>query len=393
MLRLKSLPLLALLGAALVRAQTAPPSAVVPTPPAPATAAAVAAELAALEASAWRPSVSLRTSVGWRDNLLLSPFAPLRRAFGRGEMEAIWVRPMRHHWEWVGFLNGDVLRYFSPPPETGGEQQWVAHAEVRWQPVEPLRLSLKAVGYLRDMVVDLSETESRRVVVPTRVRGGYVAAAPRLTLPAGFRFEPVVQAKRSDYRDYSGDYAETRAGGRLEWRRTQVLVLSAAGYEVRRRYDQRNEYTAGGRALPGTLLRFYQRDGEVRARSTWRTKAGAEWTASLAAGALENRDGASGYFDFDQRRGRLQAGWQRGPWRVNLEAEGRHLNYRNQTVGAGLTPPARINDDHETTLRFERETGRHWTWFAEHHWERSRSNETEFSYRANTVLAGVQRGF
>ena len=34
-----------------------------------------------------------------------------------------------------------------------------------------------------------------------------------------------------------------------------------------------------------------------------------------------------------------------------------------------------------------------WTVFGEHRWERSRSNELDFRYRANTVLAGVQRSF
>jgi hypothetical protein len=363
------------------------------TPEQAAEAAKWQAELDALRSGGWITATTLRTSVGWRDNVLLSPFAPLGRAFGRGEVETMLVRPQHGPWEFVSFLNGEVVRYFSPPAETGGEQQWVLHLEGRWQPVDPLRLSLKAVGYLRDLVVDLSETEARRVVAPTRVRGGYVTLAPRLMLPGHFRFEPLVVAKRSDYRDYAGDYDETKAGGRLEWRRTDALVLSAGWFDLRRRYSQRNEYTAGGRALAGTQLRFRQREGELKVRSTFKGRDGAEWTAALGAGRLENRDGASGYFDYNQQRARLELGWRRAPWRVNLEGEARRLDYLNQTVGAGLAPPARLHDDHDLLLRVEREFNPRWTLFLEHRWERSRSNEVEFSYRANTALAGVQRAF
>lgn len=349
------------------------------------------AELDALQLKPWHPELSLRGSLGWRDNVLLSPFAPLARAFGRAELDVMLLRPMRNRWEFISFLNGDVLRYFSPPPETGGEQQWSLHTEGRWQPVAWTRFSLKALGYVRDMVIDLSETEARRVVAPTRVRGGFVGTAVRFDLPAHFRLEPAVQLKRSDYRDYAGDYDEVRGGARLEWRRNDAFALSAAWFDVSRDYTQRTEYTAGGRALAGTQLRFRQRDAEIKARTKW----GANGKGSLAVtgGRLENRDHASGYFNYDQKRGRLELGWQQSAWRTTLDAEAKRMVYSGQTVGAGIDPPARLAEDFETTLRVEREVNARWTVFAEHRWERSRSNELEFSYRAHTVLAGVQRNF
>lgn len=384
-------------GLLLVSVVAIPLRARAPVSPAPAAASnadlppELQAELAALQAVAWHPSVDARASVGWRDNVLLSPFAPLARSFARGEMDAVVLRPMRDRWEFVSFLNGDVLRYFSPPPETAGEQQWSLHTEGRWQPAPVARFALKAAGYLRDMVIDLSETEARRVVAPTRVRGAYVGSAVRLMLPAGFRLEPSVQLKRSDYRAYAGDYDEVRSGGRIEWRRDEMLTLSGAWFENRRSYAQRTEFTAGGRALPGTQLRFRQREGELKARFAWSGRG--DWFATATAGRLENRDGASGYFNYDQKRARLELSWHRAAWRVTLDAEAKRMDYLGQTVGAGIDPPARLADDFETTLRLERDLKAKWTVFAEQRWERSRSNELEFSYRANTVLAGVQRSF
>src|SRR5215212_5104661 len=82
--------------------------------------------------SRWEHTETVRTSFGWRDNAVLSPFAPIARSFGRGELEAfaLWSQS---DWEFVSFLNGDVLRYFSPPAATTGEEQWFGHAELRWR--------------------------------------------------------------------------------------------------------------------------------------------------------------------------------------------------------------------------------------------------------------------
>lgn len=390
MLRLSSFLLrtgLALAGLAVLRAETVSPPA---APPAPAALPPeLQAELDALQ-KAWHPSAAARASVGWRDNVLLSPFAPIDRAFARGEIEAMMIRPLRDRWEFISFLNADVLRYFSPPPESGGEQQWSLHMEGRWQPMDRTRLALKGVGYLRDMVIDLSETEARRVVAPTRVRGGYVVAAPRVSV-ARLQFEPWVQVKRTDYRDYAGDYDEVRTGGRVEWRQSPALAVSAAAFEGRRSYDQRTEFGASGRALPGTHLRFRQRDGEIKVRTRWTR--GGEWSVNGMLGRLENRDRASGYFDYNQQRARLETDWHRGAWRLNLNAETRRMNYLGQTVGSGIAPPPRISDDHEIAVRAEWEMDARWMLFGEHRWERARSNETEFGYKANTVLAGVQRSF
>ena len=348
------------------------------------------AELDALARVTWHPSAAARASLGWRDNVLLSPFGPIERSFARGEVEAILLRPMQNRWQFISFLNGDVLRYFAPPPESRGEQQWSLHTEARWQPINRARLALKGAGYLRDMVVDLSETEARRVVAPTRVRGAYVIGAPRITF-GRFQFEPSVQLKRVDYRDYAGDYDEARSGGRLEWRRSNALAISAAWFEARRSYDERTEYNAGGRALPGTHLRFRQRDSELKVRTGWNR--GGEWSLAGTVGRLENRDHAFAYFDYDQKRARLEVEWETASWRVHLDAETKRMDFLVQTVGAGIAPPPRISDDHEIMLRAERNLDDRWTLFGEHRWERSRSNEIEFSYRANTVLAGIQRSF
>lgn len=353
--------------------------------------ATLEAEIAALNALSWTPSTSVVTSVGWRDNVLLSAFNPIARAFGRAEVEAVLLRPPRHRWEFMAFLNGEVLRYFSPPPDTKGEQRWGLHQEIRWTPVDPVRLALKAVGYWQDAVIDLSETEVLRFVAPARVRGGYVSCTPRFTLPAGLRLEPAVQVKRNHYRGYGGDYDELKGSVRLEWRPSAALNFSTAWSGLGRKFEQRTQYTAGGRPLPGKLLHLRQREIEVMARATWGRHG--TWTAAASAAHLANDDQASGYFDLAQKRATVELEWRRAAGRVVAWLEGARTVYRTQTVGTGIAPPARLAEDFETVLRGERTLNPNWLVFTEHRWERSRSNLPDLGFRVTTLIAGARRSF
>jgi hypothetical protein len=358
--------------------------------PAPEPSSASAAAVLPPPVSAWEHTELGRTSLGWRDNVLLSPFAPISRAFGRAEVEAFAYRK-RNDWQLLAFVNGDVLRYFSPPPETAGEQQWFGHGEVRWQHWPAWRAALKADAFRQDAVIDLSETEAVRTIAPTRVQGAFATAATRITLRAGLTFEPLVQVKRTDYREFPGDYDETKTGARLEWKRGDAFGLSAAWFQHRRAYTERAHFTAGGRELAGTRLHFWQRTAEIKATTGW--SLGGRWDAAVTAGRLENRDRSSGFFDYDQKRARLELTWQRARWKIALDGEAKRLDYLGQTVGAGTAPPARMAENFETSVHVDREITDAWTLFAQHRWERNRANESGFSYRANTVLAGVQRTF
>jgi len=332
----------------------------------------------------------IRTSVGWRDNVMLSPFSPLGRAFLRGEAES-FLALNRRDWRLISLLSGDVLRYFAPPAESAGEQQWFAHLEARWQRWAAWRVSLKADGFLQDVVSDLSETEAVRTVLATRVRGAFATIGTRVELPAALSLEPFFQVKRVDYALIPGDYDESRGGFRLEWRAAPRLLFSLVGVSQDRSYATRQQHTAGGRPLAGTQLRFGQDDAVLRAETGWTL--GGEWKAALAAGEGRNRDGASGFFDFDQRHGRLELGWRPGSWRLALDAEARRTDYLVQTVGAGIAPPPRISDGFMSRLRLERTLPGGWGAFGEFAWERARSNEREFSYRSHGVSGGVQREF
>jgi len=353
--------------------------------------AALDRALAELTNSPWERTLTVRAGTGYRDNILLSPFAPLGRMFLQTEVEAFVWRLPSGPWEGVGFLSGDVLRYLAAPAETGGEQHWFGHGEIRWSPREVVKLSLAADLYFEDRVMDLSETEAAREVVPARTRGAMLTASGRVDLPAGFAVVPAVQVHRSDFRDFPGDYDEVKSSARLEWKKGDDVTISAGGFERSRGYADRPQFTAGGRALPGTRLHFQQRGGEIKYVETW--SAQGRWKLSLGGSALENRDRASGFFNYREKRGTLEVAWEAEPWRISVAGDAKRRDYLVQTAGIGISPPRRIEDDFEASGRIERKFATKWTVYLDEHWERSRSNELDFNYRANTSTIGVQYGY
>jgi hypothetical protein len=373
-------------------APTAAPTQPAPTaaPSAPA-APATEAELAALEAAiaaltlpTWQVDTTLRAAAGWRDNVLLSAVAPESRAFARGELEGFLWRPATGAWEHLAFLNGAVTRYANPPPEVAGEQEWFLHGETRWKPHPRFLLSASLLGFFQDQVIDLSDTETERIVARIRVGGLIAGSEARLTLPAGFAVAALGQAQRADYREFSEDYDEGRGGLRVAWSRGEAFTLTATGLARRRSYAERVTYTVSGRPLTGTRLHFAEEEGEIKAEARR-----GPWSASLAARREERRDEASGYFDADEEGLRFEAGWESEPWRVNLEAAAGRMDYPVQTVGIGFTPENRWQRDREARLRVERSLGERWTLFGEAFWERSRTNLENASYTGKTFVLGI----
>lgn len=358
--------------------------------PLPATLAP-GSEVDAKKESTWHLGTTTRVVLGYTDNVLWSGVAPEGRGFAQGELEAFLWRPKRSGWEAKLLLSGEARRYADALPEAAGEQRWIGRGELAVMPHPRLRLSLVPQVFYLDQVYDLSPDLARRFVAKMRVRGASGAFQARLTLPRGWEIEPMVQERSTDYFDFTEDFSETKTGVRLRWRSGARLEAGAAIYDHRRAYRDRVNYTAGGRALPGTKLRFEQTSAEANMAWSW-TWRGA-WSVSPSWIYLENRDRASGFFDYDQRRMRLDIAWESGRCRVDLAASAGRYDYRVQTVGMGLVPPARLREDFTAGIAIEYALREGWKAIGRYDWERSRTNETNASYRLNTVSSGVAWSF
>jgi len=347
-------------------------------------------ELQAILGPAWVWGATVRLSAEWRDNVLLSPVSSTARALGRAQLESyLWRRPAGA-WEWLGFLNGDVARLVERLPELAGEQEWFGHLEGRWTPRPGWKAVLTAQAYFQDQVLDLSATETERFVARMRVKGGRAGADLTVPLRGAWALVAGSRAHRSDYVEFAEDFTEGEGSAALRWRvqrgEERALETTLGWTERRRTHPDRNQYTAGGRPLPGTRLRFRIEE----ARLETKVVRGA-WSGGVVLTTLLNRDLASGYFDYAERGVRLTLERATPRWRVTAEAGGTQSRYDVQTVGIGFDPPLRRRDYRELCLRVERVLNPRWTLFADAGEERSRENEAGGTYRARMLALGVAR--
>ncbi|MBS0633145.1 MAG: hypothetical protein JSS11_14640 [Verrucomicrobia bacterium] len=337
--------------------------------------------------AAWSGSVTLHGGAGYKDNLLLSRYAPEGSAFARAGVEAFLWRLPEGRTEAYAFLNAEDTRYRGGL-EVDHETEAVAQAEWRYRIGEKLRFSLMGQGYWLDEVFDVSDTDILRTVALLQVTG--VAAGPALRwdfAPQGW-LETKGTAKRETFRDGSNNNHLYEGEVRLGWRPADRLEASLGEIWRERSFDHRQQYSAGGRPRPGTRLHIGEEETELSL--TAKPGRAKHWKLVTRAGRLTYADNGSGYFNYREHKLAETAEWTAGDWLVRLEASARRLVYEVQTVGLGAAPPARLKESYATELRVERKLSARWTAYAEYTWERSRSNYTLAAYLMNEGLLGVQ---
>jgi hypothetical protein len=345
------------------------------------------AELDWMGLSPWFFSTSLSASGGYRNNVLLSSFQPIGSSYGRAEVEVMAIRQTEANWEFIGFLQADYRRYLSPPPETDSEQLHSLHAEAKWQVHPVLKLSAVQQGYYQDIVLDVSSTEAGRVIAPLRTLGSLSTLRAEVTLPGHFVLAPGVQYHVSDFTGYAGDFDEVKPSVRLGWSGLSWLSVSIDWQQQDRSYDERQQFTAGGRPLAGTQLehQIEQLKGRVTGRWSWH----GDWKLLLGAGEEETRDNGSGYFDFDRRTAEASLDWSLSAWTVSLNGQRHRDIYLVQTIGTGIAPPPRRSEARTWSGRAEYAWNDKWTLFVEFQQDELTSNDAEFAYAVTTTGVGV----
>ena len=378
--------------------------------PASVVAADLPADIAALLAaqSPWSASANLQTGFGYKDNILLSHTSAEGSSYALGGVEALlWHRPLARI-DYFAFINAEETRYFTSQV-VHHEAQAFAQVEWRYRLGDTFKFSLDGQGYYLDQIFDVSDTDVRQVVAVLKVKG--VTFGPTL------RWTPVswwwVEAQGIGKREFSppGDIisrsfdggplpqtneaqltgASNRSGGgtvRLGWRPSTRFEVSAEGIERWRDFDSRPQYDSDGRALDGTILKITEREGGLRFDVTW--DAAARWKTTTRVSTLHYYDNGSGFFNYHQRKLEQTLEWTTDKWLVRLDGSARRLEFEVQTVGIGISPPARIKEEFIAQLRVERKISSRWTVFGEYDWERSRCNDLIAAYRVNQGLLGAK---
>jgi hypothetical protein len=339
----------------------------------------------------WELTGDVRAKVGYKDNVLLSAVHREGSAFTGAEAEVFWWRLPTERFEALVFANATYTR-FHESKEDPHEWQGFAEVDARWFATQALRLNVITQAYYMDQVFDLSVTDAERVTAKLQLTGAAATTELRWTLLPDTWVQLKPTAQRDTYRDGSDD--NWQKSGQVALGRSfmqERLELSLSVQATRRRYDDRRQYNASGRALAGTDLVFTQREVSAKLAGTWgKTRA---WQTLTTVGRTKNEDNGSGYFSYDYWHARQEIVWKQAQWKWRATARLGRYDYTLQTVGIGIDPSLRMKKVVATELRAEYQWSPRLLLFSSYNGERHRSNDELARYHVNTIQAGLDWAF
>jgi hypothetical protein len=337
--------------------------------------------------SLWSRSATTDVSFGYKDNLLLSSADEEGSAFARGSVSLLLLRASTEPFQFSFFSQADGSYYFSGTTVDHDAKAWV-QADFGYRLGDNVKLSLPVTGSYFDQVFDVSDTDVERLVASLKVVSLMVAPSARWQFHPSWWTEAQALGDERRYDDESNDQQVGAGTIRLGWSPARRVDLRIAGTRRWRNFDTRAQYSSAGRELAGTHLKIAEREFEARADVTW--DQAASWQTMTRVTALDYRDNGSGYFNYGEHKLGQEVEWKEGDWLVRAMGSAGRVKFHVQTVGFGIDPPARVEDEFAVELRVERRVARAWTVFAEYNWTRTRSNDPIASYVVNEGLLGLR---
>ena len=338
----------------------------------------------------WSWSASLETGVGYRDNLLLSSTAEERSGFLHAAAEVLLLRMPGRGLESAFFLQTEGRRFWSGRTVHHEASAWL-QGEPAWRPARGWKWALPVSAYYDDRVLDVSDTEVERLIAETRLTGLLAGPQVRWDFADRWHVETQVAGDRVRHEDGVNDAEVIRGLFRIGWRPAPAWEGKVSLWQRERAYARRVQYSAAGRPLLGTRLRFAETEGELSVSFRWGP--GERWRTTGRMGGRRLGDNGSGYFGHREWRGEQQLEWSDDRWKIRAEAGLRELHFGVQTVGLGIDPPARWRTELSGSLRAERHLTGDWALIAVVSQERVRSNDPLGAYRVNEGLLALRRGW
>jgi hypothetical protein len=171
----------------------------------------------------------------------------------------------------------------------------------------------------------------------------------------------------------------------IDFGRGDSLSLSYEGDRLI--YDSEADATLGGNDIPGTELRTWQQQTELRLTHYFDRKK--HWTSRSGAAVVYTADNGSGYYDYYNFRFDEGLGWTAGRWKFQVDA--RYWRFSFPWQSAQIPTAPKLERDILTCgARIERELSKHWRLFAEYEHDSSLCNDPADRYQADIGDGGVE---
>ena len=338
----------------------------------------------------WDKQIILSSGVGYKDNVLLSPFHPRGSQFSINGLDLMVLRVPLDGWQVVGSILGDDIRYWQNVG-TNSEDSFLASLRVQREMPRGWQAGMEVRGMYVKQVLDISTSAG---VPATALVDGYgysLRPSLRKDFNSGFWLQletPVThwfyQAPFDEYWEYGPVMTAAQDFGKA----SEVRLNYGASYQPHAKWVALDQY---GRPLP-QLLDIFQQRVELAWRQYWDSHH--SWRSSTRLVFAYKQDNGGGFFNYYQYQAVQDLRWQTANWQVKGSAQLASEIYPVQ--GAGILN-GEILGRHLLGLSFEveRRLFKGLKGFGKMEYQQVRSNEADNAgdYLARTVTCGLRWEF
>jgi hypothetical protein len=344
------------------------------------------------ESMLWSDQISVFSGLGYKDNVLLSPFNPHGSAFVVNGLDAVIIRLPLDGWKVEGTISGEDRQYWRDVG-TSSEDLFIAGLRLQREWVEGWQAGLELRGLYENRVLDISPQP--RVPATVLVRGESFTVQPSLRkdLVSGWWLQLEMPVSRYWLASPLDDY----------WEFGPVVT---AGYDIGKRseitlndgvtYQNHNAWVAyadpnGNLPLP-QKLEIFQNQTELAWRQYWDAHLRWQTFTHLVFDSLEDNGG--GYFNEYQYQVLQDLRWQTADWLIKGSVALSYEDYPVQGVGK-LNGQTLYRDLWDLSGEVERRLYKRLKVYAKLEYQRAISNEVldAQDYHATTVSGGLRWEF
>lgn len=331
----------------------------------------------------------MHTAFGYKDNVLLSGVNRESSVFFNGGLDLSVIRLPIDGPQVQLLFSGEDTRYFNST-SVNKEQFLIGFAQVTHEFAPHWRGSIDFSHSYQDQIFDASISETNLTTVQARGQLFRTRPSVRRFLPSGLWLDAELTLARQYLQAPLDD--DWQGGTKLTLGRSygNKSEVSLHWQLMRLSFDDREQFTASGRSIPGATLEFHQSTIESSLNHNWDTDR--RWRTLTRFGYLASTDNGPGYFDYEKLYAAQQLRYVAKTWQIRLQAKFAHYRYPIQTVSS-TNLRLRSRDDLLIDLRMEKSLKEWAKLYAEFEHQRVLSNRAFERYHVNTVSAGVEFEF
>jgi hypothetical protein len=342
------------------------------------------------ESLLWDKEVVLRTGVGYKDNVLLSPGAGEGSGFLTTGLDLTVVRLPLDGWEFSLILLGDDTRYFRKPGGLSGEDLLVGSAQLQRYFQGAWRAGLEVRYSYIDQV--LQELLFAGGVQAVKAKGNTLGTRPFVRRELSTNWWVQLEAPLG--RDWwlAPLDASWKWGGQVvlgfNYGTHSQIELAGGGFYIP--HDEWLARDATGNELAGKKLSLWREVAELK----WDHHFGVHdrWSAATRLGFTHSRDNGGGFYDYYRYSAAQELRFRTPDWEIKGSAGFSYYQFPVQTIAAPPAPTLHLGTVH-FLVRAERRIYKSLRCFGAYEYEQTASDDPASRYAYHMGTGGVSWEF